>query len=87
MITPQAGDLWKVSFIRENYPAEAGPDDWPKNPNLVTNGSYSATGESRVWFCYNRPHKIMIDWFGETFDLNPGIEDGKDGWELIYRLK
>jgi hypothetical protein len=79
MITPQAGDLWKVSFIRENSPAEAGPD--------VTNGSYSATGESRVWFCYNRPHKIMIDWFGETFDLNPGIEDGKDGWELIYRPK
>jgi hypothetical protein len=88
MITPQAGDLWKLTYIKESSPSQSGPDDWEPSPNLITNGSYSATTQSRCWYIYKREYDGKLMSITDDEDkmlLEHGIEDGKNGWELVYR--
>ena len=110
MITPQAGDLWKCSYVHESSPAEPGPDDFPQSDNLIKNGSYSATVLHNYWYMHDSPRSwtnrwnrkwweryknfifrfigykmIMVTNSGDETKVPDDIENGKNGWELVYR--
>ena len=67
MIKPQAGDLWKCSLVEEKI-NEPSPEDWPKHPNLVSNGNYSATSMHNYWYVHDIPSKHVSRFKREWAD-------------------